>query len=344
MRMVTNRRHVLQGLLAGSALVTQGVSPVRANPQPLSVTLANGFRARFVVNDSQYIAAALILRSREIRASDGFGHMLEHTSFVGAAGPYAASEIKRMHQDYLQESNATTGPGMILWQAMFLPKYLEQVLSLLAVTSLDQKCDVETVRQEARVVLQEIYLDRYDARSDHQKLFDAALFGNLHPYGADTTETEIATAKMPPPKLAAELREYAQKIRLPANMELFVAGGFDAERAAGMVTKKFGSYPFAQGPMLAVPQAPVTVAHRAFSAASPELRRPLSRIKIAWNTGIGVTHAEAKVVLALSEYLMPMRPLPPTSRMSAPVSLKSTFRAHRPRTGSSARSLTALPP
>ena len=58
--------------------------------------------------------------------------------------------------------------------------------------------------------------------------------------------------------------------------------------------------------MLAVPQVPVTLAHRAFSASAPELRRPLSQIKIAWNTGVSVTHAEAKVVLALSEYLNAM--------------------------------------
>jgi predicted Zn-dependent peptidase len=305
MRMVMNRRHVLQGL-AGSALVGPGASPARASAPPASVTLDNGFRAHFLVNDSQYIAAALILRSSAIRTADGLGHMLEHTSFVGAAGSYAAREIKRMHQNYLQESNAATGPGMIQWQAMFLPKYLEQALGLLALTSLDQKCDVETVRQEARVVLQELYLDRYDARSGHQKLVDAVLFGSRHPYGMDTSESEIATAKKPPDKLAAELREYAQKIRLPANMELFLVGGFDGLRAAAMVARHFGSYAFAQGPMLAVPQAPVTVAHRAFSAASPELRRPLSRIKIAWNTGVGVTHAEAKVVLALSEYLNAM--------------------------------------
>jgi len=306
MRMVLNRRHVLQGLLAGSALAGQVPTSARASTEPASVTLDNGFRAHFVANGSRYIAAALVLRSSEIRAADGLGHMLEHTSFVGAAGDHAASQIKKMHQDYIQESNASTGPGVIQWQAMFLPKHLEQVLRLLALTSLDQKCDEETVRQEARVVLQELYLDRYDARAGHQKLFDAALFGSRHPYGADTTEAEIATAKLPPATLAAELREYAKKIRLPANMQLFLAGGFDASSTAAMVAKYFGGYPFAQGPMLAVPQAPVTLAHRAFSASSPALRRPLSQIKIAWNTGVGVSHAEAKVVLALSEYLNAM--------------------------------------
>ena len=215
-------------------------------------------------------------------------------------------KIKRMHQDHIQESNASTGPGVIQWQVSFLPKHLEQVLNLLALTSLDQKCDVDTVRQEARVVLQELYLDRYDARSAHKKLFDAALFGSRHPYGIDTTHSEIATAKLPPHRLAAELREYAQTIRLPANMQLFLVGGLEANSAGAMVAKAFGRFPFAAGPVLAVPQAPVTMVHRAFSAASPELRRPLSQIKIAWNTGVGVAHPEAKVVLALSEYLNAM--------------------------------------
>ena len=94
-----NRRHVLQGLLAGSALAGHLPSSARASTEPSQLALDNGFRARFVVNDSRYIAAALVLRSSEIRASDGLGHLLEHTSFVGAAGDYEAGQIKKMHQD-----------------------------------------------------------------------------------------------------------------------------------------------------------------------------------------------------------------------------------------------------
>src|SRR5262245_2183783 len=307
-RMAINRRHVLQGLLAGSALAGgRAAAPARAHAAPgSSLTLDNGLRAHFVANTSRYLSAALILRSSEIRASDVLAHLLEHTSFVGAAGDLEASQVKRMHQDYIQESNASTGPGMIQWQVSFLPNYLEPVLGLLALTSLDQKCDVDTVRQEARVVLQELYLDRYDSGSGHRRLFDAALFGSHHPYAIDTTETEIATAKMPPQRLAQKLREYAETIRLPANMELFLAGGLDASVAGALVAKCFGNFAFAKGSMLSVPQAPVTSMHRAFSAASSELRRPLSQIKIAWNTGVSVTHAEARVVLALSEYLNAM--------------------------------------
>jgi predicted Zn-dependent peptidase len=259
-----------------------------------------------VANESRYISAVLVLRSSEIRAHHGLAHLLEHTSFVGAAGTFAASQIKEMHQDFIQQSNASTQPGMIQWQVSFLPKYLEQALDLLAVTSLDQKCDVETVGQEARVVLQELYLNRYHTRFGHRRMVGAALFGSDHPYGIDTTESEIAKAKTSPERLAAELREYAQTIRLPANMDLFLVGRLDADVTRSIVGKCFGRFPFAQGVMLAVPQAPVTRAHRAFTVRSPELRRPLSEIKIAWNTGVGIKHPDAKVVLALSEYLNAM--------------------------------------
>ena len=35
-------------------------------------------------------------------------------------------------------------------------------MNLLAATSLDQKFDLETVAAQARVVLEELYLDKYD--------------------------------------------------------------------------------------------------------------------------------------------------------------------------------------
>jgi predicted Zn-dependent peptidase len=301
------RRETLKGLVASGAVIPgQASSATSANARPLSLTLDNGLRAHIVENGSRYIAGALLLRSNEIRAADGLAHILEHTSFAGAAGAFAAHQIKQMHQDYIQDANASTEPGMIQWQVSFLPKYLEQVLGLLAIVSLDQKFDVQTVNQEARVVLQELYLHRYHTRFGRRRLLGTALFGPHHPYGIETTESEMAKARTRPDRLAAELRAYAQTIRLPANMDLFLAGGLDASIVASIVRKHFGAFPFAQGPMLALPQAPVTRAYRTFTLSSPELRRPLSKMKIAWNTGIGIMHSDAKVVLALSEYLNAM--------------------------------------
>jgi hypothetical protein len=89
-------------------------------------------------------------------------------------------------------------------------------------------------------------------------------------------------------------------------MDLFLAGGMDASVVAEIVSKCFGAFPTAQGPMLALPQAPITRSYRTFMASSRALRRPLSKTKIAWNTGIGVTHPDATVVLALSEHLNAM--------------------------------------
>ena len=304
-----SRRDALKGLLTGSGVVgVQTAALARPNSQGLSFqisswSLDNGLRVHVVANDSRYMSAVVVLRSDLIKGEGGLAHLMEHTSFVGAAGTFSATEVSGLHKDWIQESNATTQPGMIRWQASFLPKHFEHAGGLLAITSLDQKFDVETVRRQARVVLQELYLDHHHAGTRSRKMLETALFGANHPYGIDTTESEIEKAKTPPEKLAVELRDYAQTIRLPANFDLFLVGDLDATLARTVVGRCFGRFPSAQGPMLAVPRAPVTRVHRAFTAPSPELRRPLSEIKIAWNTGVGIGHRDAKVVLALSEYL-----------------------------------------
>jgi len=110
-----------------------------------------------------------------------------------------------------------------------------------------------------------------------------------HPYTRDTTETEIAAVRTPPAQLAAELAQYSQLLKLPANMDLFLVGEFDSDTIGEMVRKSFGGYAFAQGPRLEVPQVGVTRAHVALSGVSKELQRPMSEMRIAWNTGVGVT-------------------------------------------------------
>jgi predicted Zn-dependent peptidase len=307
-----SRRAVLKSVLAGGAVAGGiGILPLRAQGgtthlEASSSRLDNGLRLHLVANQSRYVCAVLILRSIEIRASDGLAHLVEHTSFVGAAGEFTASELRGMRADCFQDSNATTRPGTIQWVATFLPRYLEQAIGVLAVTSLDQKFDVATVASEARVVLQELYLDRYHRRAGRRRMIANALFGPRHPYGTDTLKSEIAKAKTPPEKLAAELREYAKTIRLPANMDLVLVGGFDPTEARAIVAKHFGRFPLAQGSMLALPQAPVTRAYRTITARSHELRRPLSELSIAWNTGVHIQHPDVKAVLGLRDYLNDM--------------------------------------
>src|SRR5690606_32712881 len=100
--------------------------------------LGNGLRVHCCRCSSRYISAALVLRSREIMAHGGLAHILEHTSFTGAAGDLPARELKNRHRSIIQESNATTAPGILEWYASFLPRYAPDALHLLAITSLDQ--------------------------------------------------------------------------------------------------------------------------------------------------------------------------------------------------------------
>lgn len=300
--MSTTRRDALKGLFAGG-VATQLPQWAWANSSEPLLTLSNGLRLHYCANKSGYVSAALVLRSKAIAEPRGLAHIIEHTSFTGAAGSLSAKQIKDLHGDCIQESNATTGRGMIQWNASFLPRNTGQVLELLANTSLDQKFDVETVSSESRIVLQELFLDKFDAKGQSKRQFDSALYGPAHPYARDTTETEIAAARTPPPALAAELAQYARSLKLPANMDLFVAGEFDKNSVTDMVSKSFGRFPFAEGPMLDLPDVGITRDHKSLSAASKDLRRPLSEIRIAWNTGVRVTDVQAGTLLSLGEYL-----------------------------------------
>jgi predicted Zn-dependent peptidase len=199
--MSVSKRDVLKGLFVGgfiTQLPTASWAKSNNTQSPPTFTLSNGLRVHFSPKESGYVSAALVLRSKHIDDPRGLAHIMEHTSFTGAAGSMTAKQIKDLHSDCVQESNATTGGGMIQWNASVLSKNTAQLLELLATTSLDQKFDVETVASEARVVLQELYLDKFDAQGRAKQQFDASRYGPSHPFARDTTETEIATARTPP--------------------------------------------------------------------------------------------------------------------------------------------------
>ena len=86
-------------------------------------------------------------------------------------------------------------------------------------------------------------------------------------------------------------------------MDLFLVGEFDPDSIGEMVRKSFGRFAFAEGPKLDVPQVGVTRSHVALNGVSKELQRPMSEMRIAWNTGVGVTDPHARTLLALGEYL-----------------------------------------
>lgn len=260
-------------------------------------------RTHLLQNDSGTVSATLLLRSNKIVHDDGLAHLTEHTSFCGAAGSLSARDVKERHKDLIQESNASTACGAIQWDVSFLPKYTADVLGLLALTSLDQKFDVETVGKQAQVVLEELYLEKYDAIEKQKQEFDISIYGKNHPYVKLTADAEIRKAKTPSDVLAAELRRYAASIRLPANMDLFLVGEFDPQAVERGVREHFGAFPFAEGPALDLPRVAVTHGYKRLTGTSREFEGPVSEVKIAWNTGVRLCDPEARVLAALRQYL-----------------------------------------
>jgi predicted Zn-dependent peptidase len=153
------------------------------------------------------------------------------------------------------------------------------------------------------VVLQELYLDKYGKAGESQKRFARALYGKDHPYARDTVEKEIALAKTAPAKLALRLRRYAADLRLPANMDLFLAGGLDPGVAGKEAERSFGAYPYAKGPMFDFPRVDTTRAYARLVGPSNELSSPMCQLVFAWNTGVCIRDPDARVLMALREYL-----------------------------------------
>lgn len=236
----------------------------------------------------------------------GLAHILEHTSFTGAAGDLSAEEVKYRQRRLIQDSNATTSPGRLKWFASFLPKYAPDALQLLAVTSLDQKFDAETLKSEARIVLQELLLEKHSSEGAIRRKFNSLVFGPDHPRGVDTLDGEIALVKSPTKKLVAKLLDYASLIRLPGNMDLFVVGDVEASWVADLAERYFGKYPIASGAMLEMPPAQPTKKYMKIAGLSSELSRPLSDVRLAWNTGATITHPDACALLALGDYVNEM--------------------------------------
>ena len=116
-------------------------------------------------------------------------------------------------------------------------------------------------------------------------------------------EEEVARCKVPPAELAALLRDFAASVRLPANIDLFLVGSIDPGAVEKLVQEHFGKYAFAEGPRLEIPRVGVTCTYKGLTEASHELERPMTDLQIAWNTDVCVTSADARVLMALSEYL-----------------------------------------
>lgn len=288
--------------LASAAACTLSPTPVAA-VTPYTRVLGNGLRAHLISTPCGYVSLSLILRSEKIVHQHGLAHLMEHTSFTGAAGLLTAREVAEAQRDCLQDSNASTALGVLRWDASFLPPHLAQVLSLLSDITLDQKFDAETVAREAKIVLEELYLDKYKTNMRQERAFDVALYGESHPHVRRTLDAQTATAKLPAAELAAQLRSYAAALRLPANMDLFIVGQFEPETVANWVDRYFGKYAYARGAYLDLPTLGVTRAYRALAGVSHELKRPLSELMIGWNTGVRATDPDAQTLVALCEHL-----------------------------------------
>ena len=301
-----NRRTFFKGPIASGLAGVALARPALASPRAERLLqLDNGFTVQVSEADYGYTTLWLMLRSHLNLARNGLSHLIEHTSFVGAAGEYSAHYIEEAWKEHVQDGNASTSPGRIVWTASFLPHHLEHVIELLALASLDQQFDVPTVAQEKKIVLQELYEEKFDGRRLGKRQFDQILYGKDHPLMHDTTEAEIRKAQSPADELALEMREFSKLLQLPANMNLYIVGslGGHSSKLERFLARDFGRYERKGGPLLKMPKVPPTAGYQRLTRRSHDLQQPLCSMQIAWNTGVTINCAEAAALVLLAEYV-----------------------------------------
>ena len=98
----------------------------------------------------------------------------------------------------------------------------------------------------------------------------------IHPYVKETLAEEIARCKLAAGQTCRQLRDFANSVRLPANMDLFLVGSIEPGAVEKLVNEHFGKYAFAEGPRLEIPRVTVTRAYKGLTEPSYGLQRPMT--------------------------------------------------------------------
>ena len=253
-------------------------------------------------NNSGYVAATLVLRSKEI-SNNGLAHICEHTSFSGAAGTMSAGEVAGMYKSCIQESNASTEVGAIQWHASFLPQYLPQATGLLAVTPSTRNSILQrSGRKPAWFWRSYISTNTAPTNSRNTKWIESCSASSIHT-PRTRWKRKLRDARSHRPSLPHSCATSPPRFACRRTWTFFWWAQSTLIAAAKLVQEHFGKYAFAEGPRLEIPRVGVTRVYTGLTEASHELKRPMTDLRIAWNTDVCVTSADARLLMALSQYL-----------------------------------------
>jgi len=208
-----------------------------------TTTLSNGIRLIHVrcKGDVAYCGVMVNVGTRdELESENGMAHLTEHILFKGTEKRNYIQIINRI-EDVGGEMNAYTTKEETTIYALFLKRYLERAMELIADMIFNYKFDEHLLQKEKEVVADEI--DSYTDNPSELILddFEDELFAG-HSLGRNTLGSKKILSKI----TVDALKSFIARCYTTDEMVFYSMGEFSFERVEKLAQKIFGIYPSTQ--------------------------------------------------------------------------------------------------
>ncbi len=183
------------------------------------------------------VAASILVRvgSRwESKRLAGVSHFLEHMVFKGTEQFPTSRDVSQSIEGLGGVLNASTDKELTVFWAKVPGAHLEVALRLLFDLTFAPLILSEEAERERNVILEELHMYLDQPGDLVQMIFDDLLWGD-HPLSRDPVGTRFSLARIGAPELVAHRDTYY----IPDRVVVVITGGFDAERAVGLVERCF---------------------------------------------------------------------------------------------------------
>ena len=206
---------------------------------------SNGLKAIFHKKQTESVTVEIAVKvgsNHEHKDIAGISHFLEHLVFCGTKKRKDAKEISNEVEKLGGELNAATGNDITYYYVKLPKEHLDVALDVLSDILLNPVFNERDIKNERKVLLDEIKMVNDDPRNYQWVLFQRACFGGAvgNPvYGSVETVKSITKE---------EILDFYSKYYVPNNFYISIVGGCDSpfdivENYFGDIKRKEIDYP-----------------------------------------------------------------------------------------------------
>jgi zinc protease len=172
----------------------------------------------------------------EDEKTNGIAHFLEHVVHDSTRDFPTWKDIDNFTNEYSGSTNAFTSLEITQFYGTFPFQYLDEALYFFSQITLHPSIKEEDVSKEREIILDE--KQRYEDDVDHKQLLNIKdnRFASLNsPYSYEIIGQRELLKKF----TQKDIQDFYQKYYSPANLEVYIVGNFEIEKAKELLLKHF---------------------------------------------------------------------------------------------------------